>query len=246
MSVEISEARKKLDMLERLPDCPELVFTDLYQQDAHCWAFLHEITMDNADMRTYLAGIIQKIDAFRDVRIRVEGSNVLVFIPSLKCGKFQQLQPDDQIAQINLRNHTYCLYDSCVNSYKEVLNETPELVKFELDKFWKQFENLTFSKRIRNAFHSLTEKGKGKLRTRLINFVYSLVVSKSKVENALERERKRVEYLNQNRQECYERAVERKAFYEKYAPEHIEIIKTKQREIAGYLEGLGYQEVEET
>ena len=243
MSIEISEARKKLDTLERLPDCPELVFTDLYQQDAHCWAFLHEITMDDADMRTYLADIIQKIDAFRDVQIRVEGSNVLVFIPSLKCGKFQQLQPDDQIAQINLQNHTYCLYDSCVNSYKEVLNETPELVKFELDKFWKQFENLTFSKRVRNAFNSLMAKGK--LRTRLANFVYSLVVSNSKVENVLERERKRVGYLNQNRQECYNRKVELKAFYEKHAPEHIETIKTKHHEIDGYLKELGYEEVEE-
>lgn len=243
MSMEINEARKKLDMLEQLAGHPELIFTNLYKKGVHDGRFLQEITMDSMDIGDYLASIIKKIDVFQDTRLNVKNSNVHVYIPRLKCEKLKQFQPDDQIATIDLQNHAYCLCNRYVNSYKEVLNETSEFTKVELAEFWKQFENLTFSKRARNAFNSL--KAETKLRIKLANFVYSLVVSKSKIENALERERKRVDDLNQNRQECYNRSVELKAFYEKYAPEHIEIIKQKQQEIAGYLEELGYEEMEE-
>ena len=48
MGIEIQEAREKLDILERLADEPQLIFTDLFSDDKNDYSFfMRSVSMEH-------------------------------------------------------------------------------------------------------------------------------------------------------------------------------------------------------
>ena len=81
-----------------------------------------------------------------------------------------------------------------------------------------------------------------KLHIRLWDFVFILIVSKKKVDAALDREIEKVNSENEYNQKYYNERIDLQNYYIENAPNHIASIRSKQNEIVDYLTRLGYQE----
>lgn len=244
MSIELQEAKHKLDILEHLADKPELIITDLFTLETDGDNFLLQININGKYILDYLVEYLKKIEVFKNTKLRLSSYDLVVEVSPLEFRgerNIRTIYSNDVIMNIYPSNRTFEFCNRCIDNYVSVMNEKYELKHYELGDFWKKYEDYTLKKRLKEAFSSLTNKNK-KVRIRISDFLSFLFVSKKTINKALDREYKRVDERNQSCEEQYYRNVTMQDFYKEKAPNHISEIKSKQTEIANYLIGLGYTE----
>ena len=240
MSIELQEARKKLDILEKLTNNPELILTDLFSNSVSDNNFLYQVNVNGRYILDYLVDYLKTLDVFNDSFIKLQSHDIHIYIPSLKYGEYQNLQSDDKIMKIDIDNRTYRLCYESIEKYTDTMSKEYKLEICELSDFWKKYENFGFKNRVKNAFMSLTTDKK--LHIRLWDFIYILIVSKKKVNAALNREREKVNRKNERNLKYYNEHVDLQNFYKENAPMQIDMIHKKQKEIITFLNQIGYKE----
>lgn len=240
MSIELQEARKKLDILEKLASNPELIMTDLFSEGVSGSNFLYQVNVNGKYILDYLVEYLRTLHVFDGTLPKFQSYDLNIYVPALKHGEYKQFQPEDKIMKVNVDRRTYRLCDKDIQKYSDVMSKVYELETCELSDFWKKYEDFTFKNRVKNAFKSLTTDKK--LHIRLWDFVFTLIVSKKKVDVALDREREKVNSKNEYNQKYYNERIDLQNYYMENAPNHITLIHSKQNEIVDYLTCLGYQE----
>ena len=81
-----------------------------------------------------------------------------------------------------------------------------------------------------------------KLHIRFLDFIGYLTISRKKIETTLTKVKQEIEEKNERKQYFYNKQIELQNFYKENAPTQIRKIREKQKEIAEYLEMLGYTE----
>ena len=232
-----------LDILERLVNNPELIMTELFTEGVTDCQFLYQVNVNGKYILDYLNEYLKTLPVFNDTDIQIAHCLLYISVPALRCERYPRLQIKDRILIVDIYERTYEFYKYDIKTYTDEMNNDYELKTYELSKFWKKYENFTLKNRIKNAFLSLTTNKS--LHVRLSDFVFILFVSRKKIDDAVNNERKEVEKNNKWRREDYERNVALQNFYKKYAPDHIAMIRSKQKEITDYLSSIGYSEKSE-
>lgn len=241
MSIELQEARKKLDVLEELTNNPELILTNLFGEGGVSDSnFLYQVNIKGKYILDYLIEHLKTLHIFDETLLKFQSYELHIYFPSLKYGEYKQFQSEDKIIKMNIGKRTYKLCDKDIQRYSDVMDKVYELEVCELPEFWKKYENFTLKNRVKNAFMSLlTDK---KLHIRLWDFIFTLIVTKKKIDTALNREREKVNSKNVHNQSHYDEQVDLQNYYKENAPNHISKIRYKQKEIVNYLTHLGYKE----
>jgi hypothetical protein len=240
MSISLEEARKKLDILERLADNPELILTELFTEGASGSNFLYQVRVNNKYILDYLKEYLSKLSVFADCNISNNSYELKISLEPLRIGEYAKYISNDNIIKIDANERTYKILNKDIDEYEKVMNEKYELEVKELDNFWNQFVDLTFKKRINNSFKSLVSKKR--LHIRLCDSIWWYFVSNKKIKAKLTEETEKLNDDNKYNKKRYEEQIEQQNYYFKYAPDHIESIKSKQKEISEYLLSIGYKE----
>lgn len=241
MSLELKEAREKLNIIERLSKEPQLVFTDLYKKGTQDCNFLYQVNVQGKYILDYFIDHVKTIPVFDNTIPKIEHSDLVVYVPSLQDEKHNKYKSKDKILEIDLEDRTFIVCEEDLNEYLDVMNSKYELKTYGLDDFWKKYENFSFKKRVENAFISLTTNQK-RFRTKVADFAFHFIVSKKKINNVLQREKEKVEKKNEYNRKRYDENISLQNFFTKNAPEHLEKAIAKQKEIVDYLIKLGYSE----
>ena len=240
MSIELQEARKKLDILEKLASNPELIMTDLFSEGVSGSNFLYQVNVNGKYILDYLVEYLRTLHVFVGTLPKFQSYDLNIYVTALKHGEYKQFQSEDKIMKINVDKRTYRLCDKDIKKYSNIVSKVYNLETCELSDFWKKYEDFTLKNRVKNAFKSLTTSKK--LHIRLWDFVFILIVSKKKVDAALDREIEKVNSENEYNQKYYNERIDLQNYYIENAPNHIASIRSKQNEIVDYLTRLGYQE----
>lgn len=159
---------------------------------------------------------------------------------TVKISSFDEFHSQN-IMCIDFINHTYKIIDDCIKYYNKIMNDEPEYEPNEIQGILKRYENYTFKKRLANARHCLFNKDKT-CSVRILDFFFSLFVSKKYLRKILDKEYKRVERINKSLKKGYDEDVEKQKLYIQKAPEQIRKIEQKQEEIIKYLSKYGFKE----
>lgn len=240
MSISIEEARRKIDILETLAVNPQLILTELFTEAVSGCNFLYQINVAGKYIFDYLIEYLMTIPVFQGCTIKGDSSDIFIYMDAIKWGKYQDFQTDDKIFKIDLNDKTFRSCQDCLLEYEKAMRPVEEREVATLSDWWARFENLTIKKRFRNAAASLST-GKRKW-VRISNFLFWLSARKKSIDEALQKEQEKIQALNQRESENYSERIERQSFYLEQAPGQIERIKGKQRDIAGYLMSIGFQE----
>lgn len=236
MSIELQEARKKLDILEELTNNPELILTNLFNEGVSDSNFLYQVNIKGKYILDYLIEHLKTLHIFDETLLKFQSYELHIYFHSLKYGRYKQFQSEDKIIKLNIDKRTYELCDKDIQRYSDVMDKVYELEVCELPEFWKKYENFTLKNRVKNAFMSLlTDK---KLHIRLLDFIFTLIVAKKKIDTALNKEREKVNSKNAHNQSYYDERVDLQNYYKENAPNHISKIRYKQKEIVNYLTHL--------
>jgi hypothetical protein len=241
MSISLEEARKKLDILEKLSTNPELILTELFSEGVSGGNFLYQVNVNGKYIMDYLKEYLSKLSVFSNCMITSNSYELRIAVEPLRFGEHAKYISNDNIIDINADERTYKLINRNIRSYENIMNENYVLKISQLSNYWKRFVNLTFRNRIKNSFISLTDKNK-KLTIRLKDFIFWYFIRNKKILSALEREKEKVNNNNKYNAKQHTENLERQNYYFEYAPAHIEFIKNKQQEIVAYLISLGYKE----
>jgi hypothetical protein len=243
MSISLEEARKKLDILERLANNPELILTELYTEGVSGSNFLYQINVNGKYILDYLQNYLSTLPVFSDCKVSEAAWELKVKVDPLRIGEYTDYISDDEIIKIDLDKHTYKIIHKNIKAYEKIMNEKYELEVKELDHFFKQFMNLTLKKRISNSCKSLISKKK--LKFKLYDSVMWYFISNKKIKAKLAEEIESIDNWNAYNKKEYDEKVEQQKYYLQYAPNHINNIKHKQKEISDYLLSIGYKEDKE-
>lgn len=241
MSVDIKEARRKLDLLEKLANNPSLIMTDLFNDGVEGGNFLYQVNIDGKHISDYLKEHLCSLDVFKDLSLKFSSYELSVCMPGIE--KLHNtghtlIASEDRIVYINIKQHTYSITNA-TKRYTSVMNTKYELKVDELSDFWKRYEDFCFKSRIRNAINSFSNENKS-FFVKVQDFFFNLFVSADKVKNAYKREFDRVTRNNSWHEKQYNRELARQMLYNQYAPEHIKLIRKRQESISKYLDDLGY------
>ena len=240
MSISIEAARRKIDIIEILAENPHLVLTELFTEAIDGCNFLYQIHVDGKYIFDYLIEHLEQIPVFSGCTIRGDSHEIFVFLPSLKWGRYQEYQSEDKILKMDLHKKTFRVCSRCLSDYEKSMEEVEERKEQKLSDWWSKFENLNAKKRLRNAIDALySEK---KIRVRIMDVIFWVSAPEKRIETFLKKEQDRVKSFNRREAAAYEERVERQQFYRTYAPAKMEKIQNKQRDIAGYLNSIGFQE----
>lgn len=243
MSISLEEARRKLDILEKSSDEPELILTDLFSEGVSGMNFLYQVRVNGKYIIDYLKEYLNIINPFKNCIIMNNSHTFSFYFPSLSYGKDSNFKDDDLIAKIDVDDRTYRIFTKCINDYEDVVNKEYKLEELKLDDRFQKLTDLSF----KNRLHQIKEElhSDRKRLVKLSNVCFWLVMTNKRRKNikkALEKESKRVENSNQYNKERYEQDIERQIYYKEYAPNHIKRIRTIQKEIEIYLKEIGYVE----
>lgn len=242
MSLSLEEAYNTMKTYERIENCPELIFTELFSNGISGLNLLYQIEINEQSLTERCQQIIQNLPLFQNCNVRNDGYHFSIFIV-LENEK-------ESIIDIDAYQKKYTFLNYKLNYYRKMENieipNTPE--QEELSDFWKQFETFTINKRLSMAFRQLFPRGEVQrspnIQRRLYNAIYVLFVKKSTIKKAYIREsnavKKRNEWLNKQFMKSYIKQIEDQA----KAPEMIKNIESKQKEVAEWLDGLGYTKIE--
>jgi hypothetical protein len=242
MSISLQEARRKLDILEKLAFDPKLILTDLFTDGVSGSNFLYQVKVNNKYILDYLREYLSELPVFSGCKVTNSAGVFIVNLESLKLdfGWRSSYISDDKIIKIDADLRTFKVIDKDIEKYEMVLNKEYTIEVKELSDFWKRFENLTVKKRVINALNSF--KTQKKLLVKILDFKFWLFCSNKKIEEALTRESKKIDDTNKYNNEQYKEDIALQEYYMKYAPDHIQKIKSKQQEIINYLLSIGYKE----
>lgn len=239
MSIDLQNAKEKLNVLENIEKTPELIFTNLFDEGLKSSNFLYQVNVEGRYISDYLVANLYSLPVFENTILKLQGYELEVKIAGLKA-PFENLQTVDQILEIDLYKKTYKLCDTAIQRYSNILSTVYKLDTLVLSDFFKKYENLTIKKRIRNAFLSLYTNKKWHIK--ISDFIFALIVSQKKVEKVIYEEKQRINRENDNRKRIYENQIDLQNFYIEHAPRQILLIYTRQNEIVRFLDLLGYQE----
>lgn len=240
MSIELKEARKKLDIIEKCASNPILILTDLFSERVSGSNFLYQVNIDGKYILDYLVDYLKTLPVFEWCSLKCNAYDLKVYAPALKYGKYQNFQSDDLIVKVDMDKKTYKLCSREIKQYEDIINKVYEFSPSELSDYWKKFEDLTLKKRVKNAFAALSTNKK--IHIRIYDFFFHFYVPKNRVEEVLNKEKEKVENRNSSKLKFYNEDIDRQKFYMENAPAYIEKVKNKQLEIAKFLEKLGYKE----
>lgn len=240
MSIELKQARKKIDILENLAKNPELILTELFKEGIDGTNFLYQIRVNGKYILDYFNEYLLTLPVFDDCVVKNEGYYVNISVPCLKIGEFSDLWSNDNILKINASERTFLIINRNIDEYEKFMNKKIIKEVDELEEHFKKFENLTLKKRFKNSFNVI--RSKKRILIKIMDFAFWLYIRKSKVNNYLDKEYKRIESENERNEIKYNKEIEKQNYYIENAPSHIEKIKRKQKEISEYLLSLGYKE----
>lgn len=252
--MEVYEINQKLEILEECINYPLLLLIDHNLQkrpikdDLFSDPFFYNATTINGkNLIDSLIEYLQHQEVFRKTTITNVGSYLLVrFDDIVKDTYFSDIYCDDRLLTIDLYNCTYKFYNYYEKDCKAWSEKdlTTELNPIELDDFWKKFENLTFSKRIHNAYNDLTKKD-SPIFTRISNCFTHLTVPKRTIENRIELQKARINEINKNRLRRKNQLLKQKEFYCVFALKYLSEIKATKEQIAVFLSAYNYTEIKE-
>lgn len=239
MSIELKDARHELDVLEKFINNPELIMSDLSAYGVSNYDFLFRNIAVNG--RTFYASLMEylkQIKVFNDndtfLTTPYLNENVRISISS-----FEKL--NNQIMCIDFINHTYKLINDNIKHYNRVINGECVYAPYEVQDIFKRYENYTLKKRLAVAWSNLFNKDKT-CSVRILDFFFSLFISKKYLKKALNKEYRRVEEANKCLKKRYDEDIERQKLYKQKVPEQIRKIEQKQKEIVAYLSKYGFKE----
>lgn len=241
MSIELKDARHELDILEKFINNPELIMSDLSVYKVSDYDFLfRNITVNDKTFHAAMMEYLKQIEIFNNDDIFLtpysDVNNVTV-----KISSFDEFHSQN-IMCIDFINHTYKIIDDCIKYYNKIMNDEPEYEPNEIQGILKRYENYTFKKRLANARHCLFNKDKT-CSVRILDFFFSLFVSKQYLKKIFDKEYKRAEEANKILKKSYDEDVEKQKLYIQKAPEQIRKIEQKQKEIIKYLSKYGFKEI---
>lgn len=180
MSIELYEARRKLDIFEKGVNNPEIFmstsFAGIFDN------LLRGITVNQKGVLDYVEDYLNQLDIFRETKIDVSLECITVSLPSI-----DEDNSYDRIIWISFENHTYKVLNKSIKQYSEVMNKTYTYEPQEIRDIFKRYENYSLMKRITVARRCLVCKNKT-LWIRMQDFLYSLFVSKRYLKKILDRE----------------------------------------------------------
>lgn len=180
MSIELYEARRKLDIFEKGVNNPEIFmstsFAGIFDN------LLRGITVNQKGVLDYVEDYLNQLDIFRETKIDVSLECITVSLPSI-----DEDNSYDRIIWISFENHTYKVLNKSIKQYREVMNKTYTYEPQEIRDIFKRYENYSLMKRITVARRCLVCKNKT-LWIRMQDFFYSLFVSKRYLKKILDRE----------------------------------------------------------
>lgn len=235
MSIELSEAKNLINMIENSIDNPKKLLTNSY--NSNMTYLLNNIKIDNKYIINYLVDYLQSLDIFKNIKITFNGFKII-----FSMNKLSHNNRFDPIIKIDIINHTYIVYD--LSEYIDVINTEYTLRTFELSDFWKQFENYNIKKRFKLSNTILFNKdNKHKnIVSRIYDSIYAIVVSKKKIDNCLNREYKNINDKNNAYKSYYEKDIELQNYYKQHFPKHEELFNTNKNTILNFIKELGYIE----
>lgn len=194
MSIELYEARRKLDIFEKGVNNPEIFmstsFAGIFDN------LLRGITVNQKGVLDYVEDYLNQLDIFRETKIDVSLECITVSLPSI-----DEDNSYDRIIWISFENHTYKVLNKSIKQYREVMNKTYTYEPQEIRDIFKRYENYSLMKRITVARRCLVCKNKT-LWIRMQDFFYSLFVSKRYLKKILDREHikyaKKMNFLKRN------------------------------------------------
>lgn len=241
MSIDLQEARRELDIIEQLSDRPDLLLTKLFSDGSSGVNFLYQININGKYIMDFLKDCLLTIYPFGNCQIENNAYIFSLYLPALKFGKYSDFDSDDLIAKIDLNNRTYRLFTECICNYESVMAAKYDLKIIKLSDWWLRFTDLSLKNRLRQVRNVICSDRK--MLVKFSDIYFWLVLTdqrKKKIQDALERESKKITYSNNYEKEKYDENIERQKYFKKFAPDHIENIKLKQGEIEEYLNDFGY------
>lgn len=232
MSIELQEARKKLDIFEKGANNPEIFmsasFAELFDN------LLRDITVNQKDVFDYVEEYLNQLDVFKETKIDISLENITVSLPSI-----DEDNSNDKILWISFEHHTYKVLNKSIKQYREVMNETYTYEPQEMSNIFTRFENYSLRKRLAVARCCLADKNKTRW-VRMQDFLYCLFVSKRYLKKILDREHTIINEKNELLKKKYDKDIRRQNLYLQKAPDQILKIEQKQKEIVSYLSGCGF------
>lgn len=232
MSIELQEARKKLDIFEKGANNPEIFmsasFAELFDN------LLRDITVNQKDVFDYVEEYLNQLDVFKETKIDISLENITVSLPSI-----DEDDSFDEIIWISFEHHTYKVLSKSIKHYREVMNKTYAYEPQEMNDIFTRFENYSLRKRLAVARRCLVDKNKTRW-VRMQDFLYCLFVSKRYLKKILDREHTIINEKNEFLKEKYDKDIRKQNFYLQEAPNQILKIEQKQKEIVSYLSGCGF------
>lgn len=239
MSIELKDVRHELDILEKFINNPGLIMSDLSKYGVSDYDFLfRNIAVNGETFCSSLMEYLKQIEIFNNNDISLSpylSKNVRISISSFE--KF-----NNWIMCIDFINHTYKLInDDNIKYYNKIINKNYIYEPYEIQDIFKKYENYTLKKRLAVAWSNLFNKDKT-CSVRILDFFFSLFVSKKYLKKALDKEYRRVEEANKCLKKRYDEDIERQKLYKQKVPEQIRKIEQKQKEIVAYLSKYGFKE----
>ncbi len=238
MSIELAEARRKLDVFEKCIKEPSLILTEEFSQEVSGSNFLRHVKFEDKDIMVYLVDHLYTLNAFKGSILKFSGYTLYVYQPALKYGEFKEFQADDLVFKVTLDDRRFKACKKSIDSYIDIMQAEYELEVVKLDAFWKQFEDLTWKKRVNNAFNSL--KSSKKWYVKITDFIFHLCFNIKRIAEGLEREKGRVKSANEYNEYEYHRKCDLQAYYQLNAPMHLYGIYAKQSALTSYFSECGF------
>lgn len=240
MNIELKDARHELDILEKFINNPELIMSDLSTYGVSDYDFLfRNITVNGKTFYASLIEYLKQVEVFNDDDIFLTPYSNVDNV-TVKISSFEEFRSQN-IMCIDFINHTYKIIDDCIKYYNRIMNDEPEYKLNEIQDIFKKYENYTLRKRLAVAWNDFLNKDKTR-SVRILDFFFSLFVSKQYLQKILDKEYKRVERINKSLKKGYDEDVEKQKLYIQKAPEQIRKIEQKQKEIVKYLSKYGFKE----
>lgn len=241
MSIEIQDAKQKLEIMEQIAENPEIGLSKELKRVASKCDFLRQITIEGKRLCDYIKEYLETIAAFDGCIICPDARLFYIYVPSLKMDKHSSLQEDDCIMEIDLDEQTFQFKTYPIKEYECVMNASYSYEDTELSEFWKTYEDFSVKNRIKIAIKAACEKKA--LGVKIMDFFYILFVPRKYVDAKVNKAKESVKAKNDANKKQYDRNIAKQDFYKKYAPGQIELIKQKQKEISEFLLGFGYKEL---
>ena len=139
MSIELYEARRKLDIFEKGVNNPEIFmstsFAGIFDN------LLRGITVNQKGVLDYVEDYLNQLDIFRETKIDVSLECITVSLPSI-----DEDNSYDRIIWISFENHTYKVLNKSIKQYREVMNKTYTYEPQEIRDIFKRYENYSLMK----------------------------------------------------------------------------------------------------